>query len=128
MRGWLGLTACLLCITVATSGCGGSHEETVGGVKIPIPGGMTRSRESDIEVSLLGFGGAQAAYQGKLDPDKVIEFYRKEMPARGWQPSIRLLSKGGMLTYVKDSTTVIITVEKTDSGARMAIIAAGTQP
>ena len=128
MRGWLGLTACLLGITVATSGCGGSHEETVGGVKIPIPAGMTRSQESGIEVSLLGFGGAQTAYQGKLDPDKVIEFYRKEMSARGWQPGIGLLSKGGMLTYVKDSTTVIITVAKTDSGTRMAIIAGGTQP
>ena len=127
MRRWLRLAACLLCITVAVSGCSGSHEETVGGVKIPIPGGMTRSQESGIEVSLPGFGGAQAAYQGKLDPEKVIEFYQKEMSARGWQPSIRLLSKGGMLTYVKDSTTVIITVEKTDSGARMAIIAAGTQ-
>jgi hypothetical protein len=128
MRGWLGLTACLLCITVATSRCGGSHEETVGGVKIPIPAGMTKSQDSGIEVSLPGFGGAQTAYQGKLDPDKVIEFYRKEMSARGWQPSIRLLSKGGMLTYVKDSTTVIITVAKADSGTRMAIIAGGTQP
>jgi len=128
MRRWLRLAACLLCITVAASGCSGSHEETVGGVKIPIPGGMTRSQESGIEVSLPGFGGAQAAYRGKLDPEKVIEFYQREMSARGWQPSIRLLSKGGMLTYVKDSTTVIITVEKTDSGARMAIIAAGTHP
>ena len=128
MRRWLRLAACLVCITVAASGCSGSYEETVGGVKIPIPGGMTRSQESGIEVSLPGFGGAQAAYRGKLDPEKVIEFYQREMSARGWQPSIRLLSKGGMLTYVKDSTTVIITVEKTDSGARMAIIAAGTQP
>ena len=128
MRRWLRLAACLVCITVAASGCSGSHEETVGGVKIPIPGGMTRSQESGIEVSLPGFGGAQAAYRGKLDPEKVIEFYQREMSARGWQPSIRLLSKGGMLTYVKDSTTVIITVEKTDSGARMAIIAAGTHP
>src|SRR5262245_53520293 len=127
MRGWLGFTACLLCITAATFGCGGSREETVGGVKIPIPAGMTRSQESGIEVSLPGFGGAQTAYQGKLDPDKVIEFYRKEMPARGWQPSIGLLSKGGMLTYSKDSTTVIITVGKTDSGTRMTIIAGGTQ-
>lgn len=123
----LHLAACLLCITVGTSGCGGSYEETVGGVKIPIPRGMTRSQESGIELSLPGFGGAQAAYQGKLDPDKVIEFYRKEMPARGWQPSIGLLSKGGMLTYVKDSTTVIIAVGKTNSGTSMTIIAGGTQ-
>ena len=62
-----------------------------------------------------------------MDPDKVIEFYRKEMPTRGWQPSIRLMSKGGMLTYVKDSTTVIVTVEKNDSGTGMTIIAGGTQ-
>ena len=127
MRRWLAVTACLLCITVVASGCDGSHEETVGGVNIPIPGGMTRSPESGIEVSLPCFGGAQTAYQGKMAPDKVIEFYRKEMPARGWQSSIGLLSKGGMLTYVKDGTTVIITVGKTDSGTGMTIIAGGTQ-
>ena len=127
MRKWLRLTGCLLYITVSMSGCGGSYEETVGGVKIPIPGGMTRSQESGIEVSLPGFGGAQASYQGKLAPEKVIEFYRKEMTTRGWQPSLGLLSKGGMLTYVKDSTTVIITVGKTDSGTGLTIIAGGTQ-
>src|SRR4029453_1828741 len=127
MRRWLRLTACLLCLTVGTSGCGGSHEETVGGIKIPIPGGMTRSQESGIEVSLPGFGGAQAAYQGKLDPDKVIEFYRKEMPARGWQPSIGLLSKGGMLTYGTGDSTGIIHGGKTESGTGIPSIAGGTQ-
>jgi hypothetical protein len=121
------LAVCLICITVGMSSCGGPHEEAVGGVKIPIPGGMTRSQESGIEVSLPGFGGAQAAYQGKLAPEKVIDFYRKEMTARGWQPSVGLLSKGGMLAYVKDSTTVIITVGKTDNGTGMTIIAGGTQ-
>src|SRR5215510_10097210 len=115
MRRWLRLAACLLCIAVGASGCSGSHEETVGGVKIQIPGGMTRSQESGIEVSLPGFGGAQAAYRGKLDPDKVIEFYQKEMSARGWKPSIGLLSKGGMLTYVKNSTTVTIALGTTDN-------------
>ena len=126
-RTWLRLAVCLICITVGMSSCGGSYEETVGGVKVPIPGGMTRSQESGIEVSLPGFGGAQASYQGKLAPEKVIDFYRKEMTARGWQPSLGLLSKGGMLTYVKDSATVIITVGKTDSGTGLTIIAGGTQ-
>ena len=124
---WLRLFFCLICIATGTSSCGGSYEETVGGVKIPIPGGMTRSQETGIEVSLPGFGGAQASYQGKLAPEKVIDFYRQEMTARGWRPSLGLLSKGGMLTYVKDSTTVIITVGKTDSGTGLTIIAGGTQ-
>ena len=117
---------CLIYITVATSSCG-PHEEAVGGVKIPIPAGMTRSQESGIEVSLPGFGGAQASYQGKLAPEKVIDFYRTEMTARGWQPSLGLLSKGGMLTYVKDSTTIIIAVVKTDNGVGLTIIAGGPQ-
>jgi hypothetical protein len=127
MRRWLGLTACLLWIAVGTSSCGGAYEETLGGVKVPIPGGMTKSEGNGVELSLPGFGGAQAAYQGKVDPEKVIEFYKKEMPERGWKPSIGLLSKGGMLTYVNESTTVIVMVGKTDSGTSMTIIAGGTQ-
>ena len=86
-----------------------------------------RYLKGTLQSGLRRFGGAQAAYQGKMDPDKVIEFYRKEMPARGWQPSIGLLSKGGVLTYIKDSTTVIITVGKTGSGTGITIIAGGTQ-
>jgi hypothetical protein len=88
---------------------------------------MTRSQESGIEVSLPGFGGAQVSYQGKLAPEKVIDFYRTEMTARGWQPSFGLLSKGGMLTYVKDSTTVIIAIGKTETGTALTITAGGTQ-
>lgn len=122
----LQLAVCLFWITLSVWGCGGSYEETVGSVKVPIPGGMTKSQDKGIEVSLPGFGGAHAAYQGKVDPGKVIEFYRKEMPARGWEPSLGLVSKGGMLTYIKGATTVIITVEKIDGGTSMTIITGGT--
>jgi hypothetical protein len=125
--GSLQLMVWLLWLTLSTSSCGGSYEETLGGVKIPIPGGMTKSQENGIELSLPGFGGAQAAYQGKVDTDKVIEFYKREMPARGWKPTIGLVSKGGMLSYVKESTTVIVMVRKTDSGTSMTIIAGGTE-
>jgi hypothetical protein len=127
MRKWLRLTACILCITVSTSSCGGSYEETVGDVKIPIPRGMTKSQNKSVELSLPGFGGALAAYEGKIAPNNVVEFYRQEMPARGWEPSIGLLSQGSMLTYVKDNKTVMVTVGKTDSGTSMTITVAGTQ-
>jgi hypothetical protein len=82
-----------------------------------------------MELSLPGFGGALAAYEGegKMAPDNVVEFYRQEMPARGWEPSIGLLSQGGMLTYVKDKKTVIVTVGKIDSGTSMTITVAGAQ-
>jgi hypothetical protein len=114
-------------IAVSTSGCGGSYEETVADVKIPIPGGMTKAQEKGVELSLSGFGGAQASYEGKVDAEKVIEFYRKEMPARGWEPSVGLLSQGGMLTYGKDGKTVIVTVGKDDKLSRMTIMVAGSR-
>jgi hypothetical protein len=124
---WLQLAICLLWITVSVSSCGRSYEETVGDVKIPIPRGMTKSQNKSVELSLPGFGGALAAYEGKIAPDNVVEFYRQEMPARGWEPSIGLLSQGGMLTYVKDNKTVMVTVGKTDSGTSMTITVARTQ-
>jgi hypothetical protein len=80
---------------VSTSSCGGSYEDTLGGVKVPIPGGMTKAGGKGVELSLPGFGGAQAAYQGKVDPEKVIEFYKKEMAARGWKPSFGIAVQGG---------------------------------
>jgi hypothetical protein len=125
MRFKLGI--CLIWLTISVLSCGGSYEETVGDVKIPIPRGMTKSQQKGMELSLPGFGGALAAYEGKMAPDNVVEFYRQEMPARGWEPSIGLLSQGGMLTYVKDQKTVIVTVGKTDSGTSMTITVAGAQ-
>jgi hypothetical protein len=125
MRFKLGI--CLIWLTISVLSCGGSYEETVGDVKIPIPRGMTKSQQKGMELSLPGFGGALAAYEGKMAPDNVVEFYRQEMPARGWEPSIGLLSQGGMLTYVKDKKTVIVTVGKTDSGTSMTITVAGAQ-
>lgn len=124
---WLHMAVCLLWMTVSVLSCGGSYEETIGDVKIPIPRGMTKSQNKSIELSLPGFGGALAAYEGKIAPDNIVEFYRQEMPARGWEPSIGLLSQGGMLTYVKDNKTVMVTVGKTDNATSMTITVAQTR-
>jgi hypothetical protein len=119
--------AYLILFMLSAWGCGGAREETVGGINVPIPSGMSKSEEKAIELSLPGFGGAQAAYQGKLDPDKVVEFYKKEMPTRGWQPSIGVLSKDGMLSYAKESKSVVVMVGKTKSGTTMTITVGGSQ-
>src|SRR5437764_8111390 len=97
---------CWFCMAVMLAGCDGSHDETVGGLQVPIPGGMTKSEEKGVELSIPGFGGAQASYRGKLEPNQVVDFYKKEMPARGWKPSIGVLSQGGMLTYVKEGKSL----------------------
>jgi len=112
---------CWFCMAVMLAGCGGSHDETVGGLQVPIPGGMTKSEEKGVELSIPGFGGAQASYRGKLEPNQVVDFYKKEMPARGWKPSIGVLSQGGMLTYAKEDKSLIVMVGKSNGDTNMTI-------
>ncbi len=112
---------CCFCMAVMLAGCDGSHDETVGGLQVPIPGGMTKSEEKGVELSIPGFGGAQASYRGKLEPNQVVDFYKKEMPARGWKPSIGVLSQGGMLTYAQEGKSLIVMVGKSNGDTNMTI-------
>jgi len=112
---------CWFCMAVMLAGCDGSHDETVGGLQVPIPGGMTKSEEKGVELSIPGFGGAQASYRGKLEPNQVVDFYKKEMQARGWKPSIGVLSQGGMLTYAKEDKSLIVMVGKSNGDTNMTI-------
>jgi hypothetical protein len=56
-----------------------------------------------------------------MAPDKIIEFYRKEMAARGWQPGASLLSRGGMLTYSKDGNNVLLAVGTRDGKSTLSV-------
>ena len=84
--------------------CGGLRDETISGVTIPVPSAMKKGAEKPVEISILGFGAGQATFHGNMEIDKLVEFYKKEMPARGWQPSMNLLSGGAMLAYSKDGS------------------------
>ena len=108
------------------AGCSRSYDEKIAGVEIPIPRGMKKSDGAGVEVALLGFGGGQSSFRGQLEPEKVIEFYDKEMPARGWQPNAGVVSRGGMLTYAKDNRTVIIMVGGNNDAVAMTITVGGT--
>ena len=112
-------------LALLAPGCSGSYEDTVAGVKVPIPSGMTKSQGKGIELSLPGFGGAQASFQGNLEPEKIVEFYKKEMPNRGWQPNMELTSKGGMLTYTKENQTVVVMATKSNGGSNLSITVGG---
>lgn len=116
----------LLAMIAIFAGCNKSYDEKIGGVEIPIPRGMKKSDGAGVEVALLGFGGGQSSFRGQLEPGKVIEFYEKEMPLRGWQPNAGVISKGGMLTYAKDNRTVIIMVGGNNDAAAMTVTVGGT--
>jgi hypothetical protein len=108
------------------AGCSRSYDEKIAGVEIPIPRGMKKSDGAGVEVALLGFGGGQSSFRGQLEPGKVIEFYEKEMPSRGWQPNLGVISKGGMLTYAKDARTVMIMVGGTNEATTVTVTVGGT--
>ena len=106
--------------------CNKSYDEKIGGVELPIPGGMKKSDGTGLEIALLGFGGGQSSFRGQLEPGKVIEFYEKEMPPRGWQSSAGVISQGGMLPYAKDNRTVIIVVGGNNDSTTMTVTVGGT--
>jgi len=120
--------ACLLVLFTIFAGCDGQYEETVSGVKVPIPRGMNKTEEQGVQISLPGFGGGQASFQGNIDPEKVIEFYKKEMPARGWKPNLSVVSRGGMLAYSKENKTVLVATGKREGNTILTITVGGTGP
>src|SRR5690242_18576338 len=84
------------------SACGGSYEDTIAGITVPVPKSMTKSSEGPVEMKFFGFGAGQASYRGKTDSDKIVEFYKRELPARGWQPGASMRAGGAMLAYSKE--------------------------
>lgn len=113
-----------LASVVTLAGCG-SYEETIAGVQVPIPRGVTKSPQQGIQLALPGFGGAQVAYEGNVEPETLLAFYQKEMPKRGWQPAAGIVIKGGMLSYTKEGKAVMIIVGPKDGKTMLTIMVGG---
>jgi hypothetical protein len=112
-------------LAILVSGCARSYEETISGVKVPVPKPMTRSSEKPVEMTLLGFGAGQASFHGNMDTEKIVEFYKKEMPARGWQPNINVQGGDAMLAYSKEGKTMLVTVTKEKSETHLTLTVGG---
>ena len=117
----------LICLLIAAmlAACGGSRDETISGVTVPVPSAMKKGSEKPVEISFLGFGAGQATFHGDMESTKLVEFYQKEMPARGWQPSMNLLSGGAMLAYSKDGKSVLIGIGKQNGATVLSLTVGG---
>lgn len=125
MRAWRNLKMLPLLLLLCAGACAGSRDETVGGVTLPVPSAMKKGAEQPVEISFLGFGAGQATFHGAMDSAKIVEFYKKELPARGWQESMNLRSAGALLAYSKDAKTVMIGVSKDDKGMVLTLTVGG---
>ena len=112
-------------LAVILTACAGSRDETISGVTVPVPSAMKKGSEKPVEISFLGFGAGQATFHGDMESNKLVEFYQKEMPARGWQPSMNLLSGGAMLAYSKDGKSVMIGIGKQNGETVLSLTVGG---
>ncbi|MGH7772085.1 MAG: hypothetical protein ACREQA_07575 [Candidatus Binatia bacterium] len=118
-----------LFLALSLMGCAiEQRDEVIGGATVPIPRGMSKAKEQKAELIVPGFGGEQVAYRGSTDPEEIIEFYKKEMPLRGWRPNAAIVTRGGLLAYTKENKSVLITVSKSGSDTTLAVTVAGTRP
>lgn len=105
--------------------CGGSYDETIGGVAVPVPKAMIRKTEKPVEISLLGFGAGQATFQGALNTEQIVDFYKNQLRARGWQENMNLRSGGAMLAYSKDGKTLLIGIAKENGKTSLSLTVGG---
>lgn len=115
----------LFAALVLSNGCARSYDETIAGVAVPVPKAMTRSTEKPVEMSLLGFGAGQATFQRNMDADEIVEFYKKELPSRGWQTSMNVRGGGAMLAYTKEGNTLLIGVGKQSGATDLTLTVGG---
>jgi hypothetical protein len=115
----------LLIVSFLANGCARVKDETIAGVLVPVPAGMIRDAEKPSEMSLLGFGAGQASFHGNMGSEEVVEFYRNEMAARGWQPNINLRSGGAMLAYSKEGKTLLIGIGQQQGETQLTLTVGG---
>lgn len=104
------------------------RDEVVAGVTIPIPGGMSKSTEQRLELTLPGFEGGQVTYRGRVDPNEIVTFYQKELPARGWKPNASLVTRGGILAYTKDNRSVLVMTGTSDGYTTLSVMVGAMGP
>jgi hypothetical protein len=115
----------VLSLFILASSCATSRDEMIGGVTVPVPSAMKKSAEKPLEVSILGFGAGQATFHGNMERAELVEFYKKELPAQGWQENMKLLSGGAMLAYSKDGKTLLIGISKQDQDTVLSLTVGG---
>lgn len=124
-RSWARTAVLLFAAVLVHSACARSYDETIAGVAVPVPAAMKRTADKPSEVSLLGFGAGQATFQGSMGSDKLVEFYKKELPARGWQSNMNLRSGGALLAYSREGKTLLIGVDEQDGATRLSVTVGG---
>lgn len=121
----VGSSFVVLLLLMLASACAGPRDETVAGAILPVPSAMKKDAEKPVEISIFGFGAGQASFHGNMESAKLVEFYKKELPARGWQESMNLVSGGAVLAYSEDGQSVLIGISKQEKDTALSLTVGG---
>lgn len=132
MRRWLAILA------LAVAGCGTSSDRDESGNKAPASGNnqaaSSGNQATDLPEDIVTYPGATVnhAYRapagGSLvlvtsdDLSTVLDYYEKEVPARGWEVKVSgRHDKGGAINAFKDKRFQNINVRAHEQGAEIVI-------
>lgn len=101
-----------------------------GGGKLPdgFPKDVLVYKKSTIVVSMKKDEGFLVGFQSDDDAAKVVEAYKKQMPANGWEEKMAVnLPQGTMLQYEKNKRTCAVSITKADEKTGIQVVVSSAE-
>ena len=92
---------------------------------IPIPVGVKSLPEQSYSFVSSGVRVGVLKYQGKNNPDQIVDFYKEQMPMYNWD-LINIVEYGQrLLNFERENETCIITLQPMGWGNTLIVISLG---
>ncbi|MDD5097136.1 MAG: hypothetical protein PHU59_01425 [Candidatus Omnitrophica bacterium] len=125
------LTASLIgCTTITesktTAGPGSLSPQTIlKFTDVPVPVGVKSLPEQSYSFVSSGVRVGVLKYQGKNNPDQIVEFYKEQMPMYNWD-LVNIVEYGQrLLNFERENETCIITLQPMNWGNTLIVISLG---
>ncbi len=92
---------------------------------VPVPVGLKSLPEQSYSFESSGVRVGVLKYQGKNNPDQIVNFYKEQMPMYNWN-LINIVEYGQrLMNFERENETCIITLQPMGWGNSMLIISLG---
>jgi len=92
---------------------------------VPVPVGLKNLPQQSYSFESSGVRVGVLKYQGKNNPDQIVNFYKEQMPMYNWN-LVNIVEYGQrMLNFERENETCIITLQPLDWNNNLLIISLG---
>jgi hypothetical protein len=92
---------------------------------IPIPAGMTLNRKESFIYETRATKTGLLVYEGKGEMEKLVLFFKQQMPGHKWKLMSNFELHNVMLTFVKEGWITVIYILPTDQEAKRVEVRVG---